>query len=109
VTPGNVEFVQVLVSMTVETSGVAAFLYADGRVRPTRRRPARWLPATREAAVLGAFLFGALYGGPALIIHFVKSRGALGLVLGLLCAVTVVSVDVVAELGAAAAIDWLGL
>jgi hypothetical protein len=109
VTPGNVEFVQVLVSMTVETGGVAAFLYADRRLRPTRRRPGRWLPSTREAAVLGAFLFGALYGGPALIIHFAKSRGALGLVLGLLCAVTVISVDVVAELGAAAAIDWLGL
>jgi len=109
VTPGNVEFVQVLVSMTVETGGVAAFLYADGRLRRTRRRPSRWLPATREAAVLGAFLFGALYGGPALIIHFVKSRGAVGLVLGLACALTVVSVDIGAELSAAAAIEWLGL
>lgn len=108
-TPGNVEFVQVLVSMTVETGGVAAFLYADRRLRPTRRRPTRWLPATSEAAVLGAFLFGVLYGGPALMIHFAKSRGALGLVLGLLCAVTVVTVDIGAELGAAATIDWLGL
>ena len=108
-TPGNLEFVQVMVSMTVETGGVAAFLYADGRLRPMRRRPRRWLPATGEAAVLGAFLFGALYGVPALIIHFVKSRGAVGLALGLLCAVTVVSVDIGAELGAAAAIDWLGL
>jgi len=109
VTPGNVEFVQVLVSMTVETGGVAAFVCADRRLRPTRRRERRWLPATTEAAVLGAFLFGPLYGGPALIIHFAKSRGALGLMLGLGCAVTVIATDIGVQLGAAAAIDWLGL
>ncbi|HEY3817074.1 MAG TPA: hypothetical protein VGL81_07885 [Polyangiaceae bacterium] len=107
--PGNVELVQVLCSMTVETGGVAAFLYADGRLRPGRRRERRWLPATSEAAVLGAFLFGPLYGGPALIIHFAKSRGALGLVVGLLCAVAVVAADVGTQLCAAAAIDWLAL
>ena len=108
-TPGNVELVQVLASMTVETGGVAAFLYADRRIWPRRRRPGRWLPATSEAAVLGAFLFGPLYGGPALAIQFTKSRGALGLVLGLLCALTVVAADVCAQLGAAATIEWLGL
>lgn len=108
-TPGNLEFVQVLTSMTIETGGVAAFLYADTRLRPTRRRARRWLSATTEAAVLGAFLFGPLYGGPALIVHFAKSRGALGLVLGLFCAVTVVVFDVGAQLVAAATIDWLGL
>jgi hypothetical protein len=109
VIPGNVEFVQVLCSMTVETGGVAAFLYADRRIRPGHRRARRWLPATTEAAVLGAFLFGPLYGGPALIIHFAKSRGALGLALGVLCAVTVVAFDVAAQVAATAAIDWLGL
>lgn len=108
-TPGNLEFVQVLTSMTIETGGVAAFLYADTRLRPTRRRARRWLPATTEAAVLGAFLFGPLYGGPALIVHFAKSRGAVGLALGLLFAVTVVVFDVSAQLAAAATIDWLGL
>jgi hypothetical protein len=109
VTPGNLEFVQVLVSMTVETGGVAAFLFADRRIRPARRRPTRWLPATEEAAVLGAFLFGPLYGVPALLIHFTKSRGALGLPLGALCALAVLSVDVGLEEGAAALIDQLGL
>jgi hypothetical protein len=108
VTPGNVELVQVVASMTANTGGVAALLYADRRLRPTWR-PQSWLPATREAAVLGAFLFGWLYGGPALVIHFIKSRGALGVALGVLSAIALVTLDVGAQLGAAAAIDWLGL
>lgn len=107
-TPGNVEFVQVVASMTANTGGVAALLYADQRLRPTWR-PQSWLPATREAAVLGAFLFGWLYGGPALVIHFIKSRGVLGVALGVLSAIALVTFDVGAQLGAAAAIDWLGL
>ena len=110
-TPGNVEFAQVLASMTVNTGGVAAILYADrcrlfGPARPTTT----WLPSTREAAVLGAFLFGWLYGAPALIIHFVKSRWSpAGAILGVLCAVDLVAADVGAQLGTAAAIGWLGL
>jgi hypothetical protein len=109
VTPGNVEFVQVLCSMTVETGGVAAFLYADRHIRPSRRRTRRWLPATSEAAVLGAFLFGPLYGAPALVVHFTKSRGAVGLLLGLVFALTVLALDVGCQLGAAEAIERLGL
>ncbi len=108
-TPGNVEFVQVLCSMTIETGGVAAFLYADRHVRPTRRRARRWLPATEEAAVLGAFLFGPLYGGPALVIHFTKSRGALGFPLGLVAALAVATFDVCTQLGAGWTIEQLGL
>ncbi|MGD0528481.1 MAG: hypothetical protein ABSE49_25325 [Polyangiaceae bacterium] len=108
-TPGNVEFVQVLCSMTIETGGVAALLYADRHVLRSRRRARRWLPATEEAAVLGAFLFGPLYGGPALVIHFAKSRGALGFVIGLVAAGAVVTLDVCMQLGAAATIDRLGL
>ena len=113
-TPGNVEFVQVLASMIVNTGGVAAILHADrarlfGRSTPSTT----WLHATREAAVLGAFLFGWLYGGPALVIHFVKSRRRAnplaGLLLGLLLALDLVAADIGAQLGAAAAIDWLGL
>jgi hypothetical protein len=109
VTPGNVEFVQVLCSMTIETAGVAALLYADRHVLPTRRRARRWLPATEEAAVFGTFLFGPLYGGPALIIHFAKSRGAIGFVLGLVAAMVVVTLDVCTQLGGAWTIEQLGL
>jgi hypothetical protein len=115
VTPGNIEFVQVLVSMTVETGGVAAVLYVDrcGLFGPTTRSTT-WLAATTDAAVLGAFLFGVLYGGPALLVHFIKSRWSvgnrlLGPLLGLVAALSLVATDVAAELGAVATVDWLGL
>jgi hypothetical protein len=109
VIPGNVELVQVVASMTVNVAGVAAVLLADEHFR-RRWSESAWLPSTRDAAILGAFLFGWLYGGPALIIHFVKSRGRLaGASLGVLFAVLLVVVDAGAQLGAAATIDWLGL
>ena len=114
VTPGNVEFVQVLMSMSVCTGGVAAILHADER-RPCARSlpprsPRAWLPVTRDAAIFGTFLFSWLYGAPALVIHFVKSRWSLaGLGMGLLWAIALVSLDVGAQFGAAATIDWLGL
>jgi hypothetical protein len=97
VTPGNLEFVEVLASMTVNTAGIAAILVADERLRGHRWRATAWLPATRDAAILGAFLFGVLYAGPGLVIHFVKSRGWLtGLALGVAAAVLLVCVDVAA-------------
>ena len=107
--PGNVEFVQVVASMTVNVAGVAAALHAEERLRRGWRENA-WLPCTRDAAILGALLFGWLYGGPALVIHFVKSRGWLaGAVLGVLSAVLLVVADAGAQFGAAATIEWLGL
>jgi len=109
VIPGNVELVQVIASMSVNVAGVAATLHAEERLR-RRWSSNAWLPSTRDAAILGAFLFGWLYGGPALVIHFVKSRGWLaGAVLGVLFAVLLVAADLGARLGAAATIDWLGL
>jgi len=96
--------------MTVNTGCVAAVLHADGRRSGPGGRAGEWLPATRYGAVLGAFLFGWLYGGPALLIHFVKSRRSLaGVGLGLLFAVLLVVADVGVQLGAEAAIEWLGL
>jgi hypothetical protein len=107
--PGNVELVQVVASMTVNVAGVAACLFIEEHLRH-RWSDDAWLPSTRDAAILGAFLFGWLYGGPALVIHFVKSRGWLaGAGLGVLFAALLVVADVGAQLGAAATIDWLGL
>jgi hypothetical protein len=109
VIPGNVELVQVVASMTVNVAGVAACLLTEEHLR-RRWSDDAWLPSTRDAAILGAFLFGWLYGGPALVIHFVKSRGWLaGAGLGVLFAALLVIADVGAQLGAAATIDWLGL
>ncbi len=86
-TPGNVDFVEVLASMAVWTGGVAAVLLFDERRTEQRWSEHAWLASTREAAILGAFLFGWLYGCPALLIHFVKSRWSLaGFGLGVLFA-----------------------
>ena len=102
-TPGDVEFVEVLASMTVCTGSVAAVLVADDRLA-RRRSTHAWLPATRDAAILGTFLFSWLYGCPALLIHFVKSRWSLGGVgLGLLFAILLFA----ANAGALVAIELL--
>ena len=75
-----------------------------------RRRWTEWLPATRDAAVLGAFLFGWLYAGPALIVHFTKSRGLLrGIPLGLGGVVSLFAAYVGVATAVLSAIDWLGL
>jgi hypothetical protein len=106
---GNVELVQVVVSMTVNVAGVATALFTEEHLR-RRWSENAWLPSTRDAAILGAFLFSWLYGGPALVIHFVKSRGwVVGSVLGVLCAVLLGVADAGAQLVAAATIEWLGL
>jgi hypothetical protein len=103
VTEGDVEFVEVLVSMAVCTGGVSAVLVGDDR-RGGRRSPHAWLPSTRDAAILGTFLFSWLYGCPALIIHFTKSRWSLGgAAWGLLWAALLFA----ANAGALVAIEWL--
>lgn len=109
-TPGNVEFVQVVTSMAVCTGGVAAVLKLDERLRERAWSEHAWRPITLDAAVFGTFLFSWLYGAPALVIHFVKSRWSLlGLGVGLGWALALVAADVGAQIGVAAAIDGLGL
>jgi hypothetical protein len=108
--PGDVEFVDVLCSMTVWTGGVAAIVALDWRRLTEGQLCRAWLSSTRDTLVFGAFLFGVLYAGPGLLIHFVKTRRSLlGVVLGLLAPIALLVVDVGAQLGAEAAIDWLGL
>jgi hypothetical protein len=93
-TPGNIEFVDVVCEMAVWPVGVAVILWLDER-RMTREMLARdWLPATRDAAVLGAFLFSVLYAAPALLTHFVRTRRSLaGLGLGLLAPALLLGLD----------------
>jgi hypothetical protein len=108
-TPGNLEFVEVVISLSVWTGGVAAVLKLDER-RSERWSEHAWLPASVDAAILGTFLFSMPYGVVALLVHFVKSRWSLlGLGLGLLFAIAILALDVGAQIGAEAAIDWLGL
>lgn len=109
-TPGNVEFVQVVSSMVVSTGGVAAVLRVDERRLTPERLDRGWPPVTRDAAVFGAFLFGILYGGPALLVHFVRTRRSAGGVgLGLFWMFALLAADLGAQLLSAAAVDWLAL
>ncbi|HEY8092001.1 MAG TPA: hypothetical protein VIF09_29270 [Polyangiaceae bacterium] len=111
-TDGNLEFLQVLLSMTVCTGGVALVLKRDERreQRRPRWRPGAWLPSTVDAAILGTFLFSWLYGAPALVIHFARSRWTgLGFLVGVGWAVALVGTDLVAQIAMAETIDWLGL
>jgi hypothetical protein len=107
--PGDVEFVDVLCSMTVWTGGVAAILAFDWRLLKEDQLRRAWPPSTRDTLVFGAFLFGVLYAGPGLLIHFVRTRRWLGAVLGLLVPMGLLVLDLGVQLGAEAAIDWLGL
>jgi len=110
VTPGNADFVEVVVVMTVSTGTTAAILLVDGRLFGRRYGEHAWLPATTEAAILGTFLFGLPYGCVALLLHFIKSRWSLlGVVLGVLAAGALFWATVGCDEGALAAIDWLGL
>jgi hypothetical protein len=108
-TPGNVELVDVVCSMTVWTGGVALVLWLDERHLPREALARDWLPATRDATVLGAFLFGVLYAGPALLTHFLKTRRSLlGLLLGVAVPAALLAADFGAQLGAEAIIDLSG-
>jgi hypothetical protein len=109
-TPGNIEFVQVLCSMSVWTGGVALVLAIEDRRLTPEQKERDWLPATRDATVLGSFLFGVLYAAPGLLVHFIRTRRlGLGIALGLLIPCGLFAIDAGAELGAEAAIDALGL
>ena len=109
-TPGNVEFVDVICSMAVWTGGTAAILSVDERRLRAEALARAWLPATRDAAVLGAFLFSALYSGPALVVHFVRTRRSfLGAGLGLGMVAALLAADFAVQSGAEAIIEWLSL
>jgi hypothetical protein len=109
-TDGDVEFVDVLCSMTVWTGGVAAIVALDWRRLTEERLSRAWLPSTRDALVFGTFLFSVFYAAPGLLIYFVKTRRSLlGVVLGLLAPTALYYLDEGVQLGAGAAIDWLGL
>jgi hypothetical protein len=117
VTDGDVEFIEVLVSMVVCTGGISAILLGDEHRQARRHRlpshrsvpgswisPHAWLRSTRDAAILGTFLFSWLYGCPAVIVYFTKSRWSReGFLYGLLWAIVLFA----ANAGALIAIEQL--
>ena len=106
-TPGNLELVQIVVSWTTTLPAVAAIILRDERRLQGAMLDRAWPPASRDAAIFGAWNLGV---HPAcVLLHFVRTRRSLrGFGQGLLWLAAVVLVGASAQLVAAAAIDWLG-
>jgi hypothetical protein len=109
-TPGNVEFVQVVTSWVASVGAFATLVIRDERRLKKPALEHAWPPASRDAAILGVFLFGAAYAVLAVLIHFARTRRTLrGAAIGLFWGVCVLLLDVGAAMGAEVAIDWLGI
>jgi hypothetical protein len=110
VSPGNVEFVQVVTSMVVAPATAATIVMLDERRLRGHALARAWTPASRDAAIFGTWLFGAMYGCVALLVHFTKTRWSFaGFGIGSLWVAFLLAVDVGSMFLAAAVIDWLGL
>ncbi len=108
--PGNVEFVQVVSSMAASTAAVAGIVVLDEKRLHGAQLERAWPPVSRNAAIFGAWLFGALYGCVLLVVHFTRTRmSALGIGLGVLAAALLLTVDIGSMILAGAVIEWLGL
>jgi hypothetical protein len=110
VSPGDVEFVQVVVVMALVPGTVAGVLRMDERRLRGERLRRAWSPVSRDAHIFGSWLFGVLYACPALVIYFTKTRWSLaGFGLGLLAAATLLELAGLSMSAVPTVIDWLGL
>jgi hypothetical protein len=110
VSPGNVEFVQVVVLMTVVPGFVAAVVRLDERRLRGVRLERAWTPVTRDAVIFASWQFGILFGCPALLVWFIRTRWSpWGVALGVAGAAALLAVSTGALVLCEATIDWLGL
>jgi hypothetical protein len=110
VSPGNLEFAQILTFMLVSPVGVAAVLHLDERRLSDEQLARAWAPATRGATILNTWQFSPLYGYVGVIVHFTKTRWSLaGFGLGVVWAALLYWVNVGAVVAVTAVIEWLGL
>jgi hypothetical protein len=110
VTPGNLEFVQVVCEMLVVPGVVAAIVRLDERRLDDRRLERAWPPVSRDAVVFATWQFGILFGCPALLVWFVRTRRSmLGVLQGVAAAGLLFAAAVVSALVPEAVIEWLGL
>lgn len=108
--PGNLEFVQVVTEMLVVPGALAAIVRLDERRLADDRLARAWPPVTRDAVVFATWQFGVLYGCPALLVWFIRTRGPwLGLLLGVVAAGALFLVALGAAYLSEATVDWLGL
>jgi hypothetical protein len=101
-TPGNLEFLQYLIAVTIELCGSAAVILLDQR-RLTGEALERSWPNTTLAAALW-------YWSPfCVVIHFARTRGwksLRGWALGVLWCLAIIGLAFGMELLAEAAADW---
>lgn len=94
VNPGNAEFVEVAVSLVATVTGFVAVVVVDERRLRGAELARAWPAVSRDAAILGAGLFGLLYAAPAVVVHFARTRGGLrGMLMGAAWAAFLVAAD----------------
>ena len=107
-TEGNLELVQVLAAWSVTIPAVAVIVVHDERRLTAQRLERAWPPQSRDAAIFGLWLMGV--HPLCVLVHFVRTRRSLlGVLVGLSWLAVVVLGALGAELGAASAIEGLGL
>lgn len=109
-TRGDVEFVQVCCQMVVVPFALWAGVRADAARLDDARRARGWSDVTRDSVVFATWQFGVLFGCPALVVWFVKTRGwGPGALFGLASAAALLVLAVAAALLPELAIERLGL
>jgi hypothetical protein len=105
---GDLELLQVVVSWSLTVPAVATIIVADERRLRGEKLARTWPAPSRDAAIFALWNLGV--HPLCVLVHFVRTRrGFAGFDLGLLWLGAVAAVDVCAQLGVAAAVDWLGL
>ena len=107
---GDVEFVQVVCEMLVVPAVAAAIVRIDERRLTGVRLERAWPPVSRDAVVFATWQFGILFGCPAMLVWFIRTRRSLwGVAQGLAAAGLLFAAALVSALVPEAVIDWLGL
>jgi hypothetical protein len=109
-TPGNLEFVQVVATMIVVPSVQAIIVRADERRLSGERLARAWPAVTRDTVVFATWQFGILFGVPALLVWFIRTRQSLaGVLLGIAASAGLLGAALAASLVPEVAVEWLGL
>lgn len=106
--PGNVELVQVVVSMAVTLPSVVAIIVFDERRLRGVELDRAWPTVSRDAAIFGLWNLGV--HPLCLFVHFIRTRRSFaGAGLAFLWLAAVVAVDAGAQWAVLQLIDWTGL
>jgi hypothetical protein len=108
VTEGDLELLQVVVSMAVTLPAVAAIIAVDERRLRGPALERAWPPVSRDAAIFGLWNLGIHL--LCIPLHFVRTRRSLaGLALGTGWLMLVIAAEVGAQVATAAVVGWAGL